>query len=58
MGRALEVRGRPRRALVHYRKALAIDPDHEDARNALERIEGRRTGASAGGVERERATPP
>lgn len=57
MGRSLQATGRPRRALVHYRNALAIDPDHEGARKALEGIEGRRTGSSAGKPEAERASP-
>ena len=57
MGRSLQATRRPRRALVHYRNALAIDPDHEGARNALEEIEGRRTGSSAGSPEAERASP-
>jgi tetratricopeptide (TPR) repeat protein len=58
MGRALQASGRPRRALVHYRSALAIDPDHEEARKAVERIEGRRAGSSAGNPEIERASRP
>jgi tetratricopeptide (TPR) repeat protein len=40
MGRALESRRRPREALVRYRNALAVDPEHEDARRGVERIEG------------------
>jgi tetratricopeptide (TPR) repeat protein len=58
MGRSLQATGRRRGALVHYRNALAIDPDHEGARNALEEIEGRRAGSSAGSPKAERASPP
>jgi len=58
MGRALQTSGRPQRALAYYRSALAIDPDHEGARKAVERIEGRRAGASVGSRKLERASPP
>jgi tetratricopeptide (TPR) repeat protein len=58
MGRTLQASGRRRSALAHYRSALAIDPDHEGARKALERIEGRRSGSSAGSPEVESASPP
>ena len=58
MGRALQTGGRPRRALVHYRSALAIDPDHEGARKAVERIEDGLAGSSAGIPRVERASPP
>ena len=58
MGRSLQATGRPRRALFHYRNALAIDPAHEEARKALEGIEGRRAGSSAGSPEAERASRP
>jgi len=40
MGRALENEGRHREALAHYRDALAVAPDHLEARRAIERIEG------------------
>jgi len=58
MGRSLQAIGRSRRALFHYRNTLAIDPAHEGARKALEGIEGRRAGASAGSPEAERASRP
>jgi hypothetical protein len=58
MGRALQTGGRPRQALVQYRNALAVDPDHEGARKAVERIEGGLAGSSAGIPLLERASPP
>jgi len=58
MGRAMQAKGRPRRALVHYQNALAIDPDHEEARGAVERLKGRRAGRSAGSPEVEGASLP
>jgi tetratricopeptide (TPR) repeat protein len=57
MGRALQAVGR-RGAIVHYQNALAIDPDHEGARKALKRIEGRRAGSSGASRGGERAGPP
>jgi tetratricopeptide (TPR) repeat protein len=47
MGRALEYTRRRREALAHYRTALALDPDHEKARRAVERIAGPRAIDSA-----------
>jgi tetratricopeptide (TPR) repeat protein len=58
MGRALQTGGHLRRALAYYRSALAIDPDHEGARKAVERIEDSLAGSSAGIPRVERASPP
>jgi tetratricopeptide (TPR) repeat protein len=57
MGRSLQAQRRPLRALEHPRAALDIDPDHEDARKAVEQIESRRTGTSAGRAEPESTRP-
>ncbi len=40
MGRALENEGRHREAIVHYRNTLEVDPDHQEARRGIARIEG------------------
>jgi len=47
MGRARENTRRPREAFAYYRTALELDPDHEQARRAIERIEGLRAKPAA-----------
>jgi len=42
LGRALEATGSRRQAAVHYRNVLELDPDHEEAREGIERLEGQR----------------
>jgi len=58
MGRALEYTRRRREALAHYQNALALDPDHEKARQAVERIAGPRAIDSAESFEVERPDWP
>lgn len=58
LGRALEETGRPREALLQFREALALDPDHEDARRAIERIAGSRAIEPAEGLRGERSDSP